>query len=223
MIRQLGVPTLFMTFSAAESKWLDLLVILKKIVDNEEVSSEHAGNMNYNERARLIRSDPVTCARYFENRFRHFLHLVILNPDGPFKNHPVEDYYIRFEFQHRGSVHAHMVLWLKDGPVYQPGNSESISKCRKLIDSLISCSADDTLGDVLSYQRHKHSFTCRKSSQVKCRFGIPFLPMKRTNILEPLEVPQGEYRRNKLICNKLRQDLNSDSDIKDIDNLLELN
>lgn len=37
MIRQLGLPTFFITFSAAETKWGELLRILKKIADNEDI------------------------------------------------------------------------------------------------------------------------------------------------------------------------------------------
>ena len=40
MIRQLGCPTFFLTLSAAETKWLELLRILKQILDDVRLSVE---------------------------------------------------------------------------------------------------------------------------------------------------------------------------------------
>ncbi|KAG1081803.1 hypothetical protein G6F42_022819 [Rhizopus arrhizus] len=42
MIRQFGIPTLFITLSAAESKWTELLAMLKKIVDNDPITPAQA-------------------------------------------------------------------------------------------------------------------------------------------------------------------------------------
>lgn len=38
MIRQYGIPTLFLTLSAAETKWQELLVILAKVVDGKDIT-----------------------------------------------------------------------------------------------------------------------------------------------------------------------------------------
>jgi len=64
MIRQQGKPTFFITFSAAETKWKELIVMLKKILKNEDVSEEDICSMEFNEIAELIRNDPVTCMRF---------------------------------------------------------------------------------------------------------------------------------------------------------------
>ncbi len=45
------------------------------------------------------------------------------------------------------------------------------------------------MGELTKLQIHKHTFTCKnftKSLKTECRFGIPFMPMKKTIILEPL-------------------------------------
>jgi hypothetical protein len=55
MIRQVGLPTFFITFSAAETRWPELLVLLCKNVDKLEVSEEEALNLGFNEKARLSR------------------------------------------------------------------------------------------------------------------------------------------------------------------------
>lgn len=68
MVRQLGIFTLFVTLSAAESHWQELLKILKKTVDNEDDAD--VTSLDFSEKSRLIRSDPVTCALYFDHRFK---------------------------------------------------------------------------------------------------------------------------------------------------------
>jgi len=66
MIRQIGLPTFFITLSAAETRWPELIVLLKRNVDRVEINEEEALNLQFREKARLIRTDPVTCARYFD-------------------------------------------------------------------------------------------------------------------------------------------------------------
>ena len=63
MIRQLVCATFFLTLSAAETKWLELLRILKQILDDVTLSVEEVLEFQWSERANLIRRDPVTCAR----------------------------------------------------------------------------------------------------------------------------------------------------------------
>ncbi|KAG5685147.1 hypothetical protein PVAND_014340 [Polypedilum vanderplanki] len=75
MVRQFGIFTLFITLTAAETHWRELLVILKKTVDKEDITEETAGEMSFEEKARLIRTDPITCAQYFDHRFKRFLRL----------------------------------------------------------------------------------------------------------------------------------------------------
>ncbi|XP_048585314.1 uncharacterized protein LOC125568046 [Nematostella vectensis] len=62
MIRQLGPATLFCSFSSAETQWMHLLRILGQLVDNKEYTDEQIDNFNWDDRCRLIQSDPVTCA-----------------------------------------------------------------------------------------------------------------------------------------------------------------
>ena len=69
MIRQLGPATLFCSFSSAETKWIHLLRILGKFVDAKEYSDSELENLNWEEKSRLIQSDPVTCARHFDYQF----------------------------------------------------------------------------------------------------------------------------------------------------------
>lgn len=100
MVRQYGVFTLFVTLSAAESHWLDLLKILKKTVDGED--DYDVSDLSYEEKSRLIRSDPVTCALYFDYKFRSIKETWSKTTEGPFGIYELEHIYYRIEFQHRG-------------------------------------------------------------------------------------------------------------------------
>lgn len=73
IIRQFGLPTLFITLSDAESKWFELLINLKSNVDNVNIAVEEAINLPFNEKARVIRSDAVTCALYFWTNLNSYL------------------------------------------------------------------------------------------------------------------------------------------------------
>ena len=64
MIRQLGIPTWFCSFSAAETKWEPLLKCLAKLVQGKDLSTEEVNSLSWQEKCLLIKSDPVTCALY---------------------------------------------------------------------------------------------------------------------------------------------------------------
>lgn len=109
MIRQLGVPTLFVTVSAAETKWNELLCILKKVIDDDVMTEEEAEQLTYDEKARLLQSDPITTARYFDHRFRE-LKKTWMDKEGPFAGYIINEYFFRVEFQHRGKFNITMLF-----------------------------------------------------------------------------------------------------------------
>jgi len=76
MIRQFGLPTFFITLSAAETRWSELIVLLKRNLVKVEINQEEALNLKLRENARLIRTDPVMCARYFDYRYREVIKLM---------------------------------------------------------------------------------------------------------------------------------------------------
>jgi hypothetical protein len=92
MIRQLGMPTLFITLSAAEAHWPELMKILKLTVDKEETTDENIAELTTREKYRLIQADPVTCALYFNHRFRALLKTWKSN-NGPFGSYKVSKTY----------------------------------------------------------------------------------------------------------------------------------
>jgi len=104
MIRQEGIPSLFITLSPAEAHWPELLVILKEVLDGKRISEEEASNLCYEEKAYLIRKDPVTCARYFDYRLRTAFSLLFKPKQGIFFPYKLKDFTWRIEFQHRGKL-----------------------------------------------------------------------------------------------------------------------
>ena len=83
MIRQLGPASLFCSFSSAETKWNHLLRILGKLVDHKEYSDEQLDSLNWDEKCRLIQSDPVTCARHYDYQFNTFLKDFLMSEIAP--------------------------------------------------------------------------------------------------------------------------------------------
>ena len=77
MIRQLGIPTWFCSLSAADTKWNSLLRVLGEFLWKKTLSDDELANLNWMEKCELVKSDPVTCARYFQHRVEVFF------PDSP--------------------------------------------------------------------------------------------------------------------------------------------
>ena len=115
MIRQLGLPTWFISLSAADTKWHDLIVMLGKLNEKKDYTNDLLdGKLDWEHVTKLVSSDPVTCARYFNNRTETFIRDVLGSPHNPI--HEVTDNVYRVEFQHRGSPHIHMLIWTKMHP-----------------------------------------------------------------------------------------------------------
>lgn len=184
MIRQLGIPTFFISLSAADTKWEGLLRALVKQHLDRDVTDEEIHQMSWQEKSDLLRKDPVMCARFFDNRTAEFITNVLKNDCEPIG--PLSDYFYRVEFQQRGSPHIHALVWVQDVPTYECNSEKDIVD---FIDTYISCSADveDGLEDMVAFQSHKHSKTCRKNGRPTCRFNFPIPPMRETRVLQDME------------------------------------
>ena len=60
MIRQLSLPTWFMSLSAADTRWTDLLKMLAKLNDGIEYSETELERLTWQEKTKLVQKDPVT-------------------------------------------------------------------------------------------------------------------------------------------------------------------
>ena len=109
MIRQLGSATLFCSFSSAETQWVHLLGIPAQLVDSTTYTDEQIENFNWEDRCRLIQSDPVTCARHFDYQVNQFLTHFLLSSSELLGK--ISDWFYRVECQQRGSPHIHMLIY----------------------------------------------------------------------------------------------------------------
>lgn len=201
MIRQLGKPTLFLTLSASEYMWGDLLRLLYRLRFGKEYAAndDPVTSLGADLRTTLVNEDPVACCLYFDKLVDTIMWLLKSSRYSPFGQYHVVDFFKRIEFQQRGSPHAHILLWLKDDPCEVV--SENMPLTVRLVDSLSSVNDELLVNPRL--QTHRHTFTCYKKVVVddenkQCRFGAPFWPIEETVVLLPMAAKdprRSEYRQ----------------------------
>ena len=106
MVKQLGLPTFFMTLSCADLRWNELIHVIAKL-EGKNLTEEEVLGLDYFERCKYLNSNPVFVARNFQYRVELFFKEIIIN--GSLGK--VSYYAIRVEFQLRGSPHIHSFLW----------------------------------------------------------------------------------------------------------------
>ncbi|KAE8296877.1 hypothetical protein D5F01_LYC05647 [Larimichthys crocea] len=184
MVRQLGKPTFFLTFSAAEMRWPEVIEAVKA----QQRQQVDFSQLDWNAKCDILRSNPVTVMQLFEKRVDELMTILILSPAQHIGE--VEDYFYRVEFQARGSPHIHLLVWIKDAPEFEGLQDDFV--VIKFIDQYITCqmpdpNADSELHKIVSeVQVHSrnHSKSCKKGN-VMCRFGFPKLPMDKTILTYP--------------------------------------
>ena len=160
MVKQLGIPTFFMTLSSADLKWNELISIINKL-NKQGLSDEDISNLAYDQRCQLLNSNPVLVARHLQHRVEVFFKEIII--DGPLGK--TKYYAIRVEFQARGSPHVHCFLWAIDAPLL---NSDNMEEYVAFVDQIVHAYLPDRNENpelhelVKLYQLHRHSKTCRK-------------------------------------------------------------
>ncbi|KAI8496727.1 hypothetical protein Bbelb_253820 [Branchiostoma belcheri] len=183
MIRQLGIPTWFATFSAADLRWPEVLEAIR-----QDDSTVPVSDLSWEERCDILKSNPVTAARMFDHRVKQFFKHVIKSPSQPIGE--VVDTFTRTEFQQRGSPHIHCLFWVKDAPKLNVNSEEEICA---FVDKYVSSQlpnpeTDKELFDIVSQvQMHRkgHTTSCKKGGKV-CRFGFPKPPVKQTFLCSPV-------------------------------------
>ncbi|KAL6484420.1 hypothetical protein MHYP_G00064660 [Metynnis hypsauchen] len=186
MLRQLGTPTFFCTFSAAEMRWPEVITAIKA----QQGETVDFSALDWSEKCEILRSNPVTAMRMFEKRVEALMNL-IQSPAQPIGE--VIDYFYRVEFQQRGSPHIHCLFWVKDAPEFENDMDQDVCD---FIDRYISCKLPDPNTDaelhriVSEVQTHSrnHSKSCKKNNK-HCRFGFPKPPMAKTIITRPRPAP----------------------------------
>ena len=133
MFRTLGPPTFFITLSADDNNWTDLMVVLSKC-KGQNLSEEQASKLSPNEKRALMTTNPVVTARHFAHRFQCLSREVIKGTGQPIGE--VLDFFWRIEFQLRGSPHVHSMWWIKDAPNLDTATGRQVAP--QYIDQYIS-------------------------------------------------------------------------------------
>ena len=103
MLRQHGCPTVFLTLSAAEFDWKELLKSIVETVLREKVNDEFIDNLTTKEKNRLVNENVVQTTIYFQRRIDKIFKMMGLDFfDGCKETYHVSSYFFRIEFQQRG-------------------------------------------------------------------------------------------------------------------------
>ncbi|XP_026121918.1 uncharacterized protein LOC113104784, partial [Carassius auratus] len=179
MVRQLGIPTWFCSFSSADLRWPELLQCIVK----QEGCQTPIDELDWSDRCGMLKRNPVTAARMFDHRFHCFLKDVIMSPAQPIGK--IIDYFYRIEFQQRGSPHTHCLFWVENAPQVDREDDDEVAA---FVDRYVTCEMppeDETeMHEIVStVQQHskRHAKTCRKKGTT-CRFNFPRPPSENTFI-----------------------------------------
>ncbi|XP_073714001.1 uncharacterized protein [Misgurnus anguillicaudatus] len=214
LIRQLGIPTFFASFSSADLRWPEMLNTIIK----QEGKQMNLDELAWGEKCELIRKNPVTAARMFDHRWHCFLKHVIMSPAEPIGK--IKDYFYRVEFQQRGSPHVHCLFWVENAPKLNDDDEANDPVVADFIDTFITCETPpeqdiELFETVNSVQKHstRHSKTCRKKNTV-CRFNFPRPPSSRTFITRACNADEFKGKNEddtaNAILQKIKNALNSD-------------
>ncbi|CAG4975814.1 unnamed protein product [Parnassius apollo] len=157
MVRTLGPPTWFLTFSCNDLNWPDMIKALL-IADGRDI--DDVDRLSFPERLNLVQKHPVVLARQFTVRVNALMRFLKRNKDC--LGGLIEDFWYRVEFQNRGSPHLHMLVWCSNVPNFTTPEGVAV------IERVVSCSL--TPNDLVlrklveDLQIHKHTATCKKKS-----------------------------------------------------------
>ncbi|KAJ3549401.1 hypothetical protein NMY22_g893 [Coprinellus aureogranulatus] len=114
IISQKGSPTLFVTLNPADYYNPIVTVLAKRASTETEVLALH--ELSTSERASIAIQHPVACAQFFDAMIKAFVKVILRfgRKDGkPGLFGECDAYYGTVETQGRGSLHCHMLIWLK--------------------------------------------------------------------------------------------------------------
>ena len=113
MLRMLSIPTWFLTLSAADLHWPEMIQAVA-VQLGQKLTQRNVQQMSMKDRSTYIWQNPVTGICMIQHRLEAFFSEYLLSDTHPLGY--ITDYVIKIEFQMRGSPHAHCLLWVKDAP-----------------------------------------------------------------------------------------------------------
>ena len=181
MLRTLGIPTWFMTLSAADLHWTEMIEAVS-IHNHKPLTQKQIQNMSIKERSETLKANPVTSVTMFQYRVESFFTHYILDKSNPVGK--VKEYAIKIEFQECGSPHAHCLMWVDGAPHIDVDTDEDVCSFIDMYVSGVipndSIETKHTAKLVKQFQTHSHSSYCRRNHS--CHFGFPKAPSPCTVI-----------------------------------------
>jgi len=92
MVRQDGCPTWFVSLSAADMHWPELLTLIEW-QRGRQLSEQDVSQLSWDEKCDILRSNTVTAARQFNYRVDKFFNVFLKSSSNPLGK--VTDYFIR--------------------------------------------------------------------------------------------------------------------------------
>lgn len=158
MMSALGPGTFFITLGSNDVNWFELFATIDKVRFS---TPEAVAALSDEERTTILNQNPAIAAEFFYRRVNEFLKFI--KSEAKPLGGKVRDYFVRIEFQMRGSPHAHMVVWVEDAPDPESQPLEFIAFIDKVISAEVPRNSNDPALEALvrMYQRHNHTFTCK--------------------------------------------------------------
>ena len=125
MVKQLGIPTWFMTLSCADLRWPELFQIIARM-QGRSMCNEEVEGLSYNEKCQMLNTNPVIVAKHFQYQVETFFTEILLSDANPIGK--IVYYALRIEFQMRGSPHLHALIWTSDCPKLDSDNKGAVTK-----------------------------------------------------------------------------------------------
>ena len=163
MVKQLGIPTWFMTLYCADLRWPELFQIISRI-HGKDITDEEVDALSYDEKCKMLNLNPVIVAKHFQFRVETLFTEILLSKSKPIGK--IVYYALRIEFQMRGSPRLHALIWTEDCPKLTSETKEAyVEYIDKHVQAYLPNKEDDPeLHDVVNfYQKHTHSKTCKKT------------------------------------------------------------
>ena len=171
MLCSLGILTWFLTLSAADLHWLEMIQVVALHL-GRRLSRDDVMKMSIAQRSTYLRQNPITGVCMFQHRLQSFFSQYLLDDAHPLGH--ITHYVIKIEFQMRGSPHAHCLLWVKDAPKINQDSDDYVYRfIDKYITAMIPKGVFERENDVnimKSLQTHTHSATVIDTNHVVLGF-----------------------------------------------------
>ena len=170
MVKQLGIPTYFLTLLRADLRSEELPYIINRL-NNLGLRKEELKILSYQERCNLSNNNSVLVPGQFQYKVEVFFREIIF--DGPLGK--TKYYAIRIEFKDLKTF-----IWIFNAP-----NIQNEADYIDFIEKTITAQFPNHLNDpelfelVKKYQIHAHSRTCWKYNKNGCRFSYGRYIMRR--------------------------------------------